>query len=170
MTPPSEFPRPLALDRLGSAGHEETVSATAAECAALAVRLGIPALHALTCRWRLRRSSGGRIEADGLLEASLVRECVITLDAFEMRTRESFNVVFVPAGSETEDPDPEAVDEIPYDGSVIDLGEAAAEQLALTLDPYPHKPGAALPALDEPEPPATRPSPFAVLGRRAKDS
>jgi hypothetical protein len=42
-----------------------------------------------------------------------------------------------------------------------------AEQLALSLDPYPRAPGAELPPLDEPEEPVApaKPNPFAVLGR-----
>ena len=32
----------------------------------------------------------------------------------------------------------------PFDGSAIDIGEAAAQQLALALDPYPRAAGASL--------------------------
>jgi uncharacterized metal-binding protein YceD (DUF177 family) len=159
---PPEFPRPLALDRLGTVPFEQEVTATTEECAALAGRLGIPAVLALSCRFRLHRGQDGRIEAAGELRARLVRECVVTLDEFEAEVSESFRVAFVPEGSESEDIDPEADDEIPYAGAAIDLGEAAAEQLALTLDPFPRKPGAELPpeAADESE------SPFAALARR----
>ena len=75
----------------------------------------------------------------------VVRTCVVSLDDFETTLEEDFRVRFVPAGTETDNPDPEAEDEIPFAGTVIDLGEAAAEQLALSLDPYPRKPGAELP-------------------------
>ncbi|MDB5401383.1 MAG: hypothetical protein JWQ55_3401, partial [Rhodopila sp.] len=52
-------------------------------------------------------------------------------------------------------------DEIPFDANLIDLGEAAAEQLGLALDPYPRMPGVELPlAEDEPNP-----HPFAALRR-----
>ncbi len=167
MTGGVEFHRPFALDRLGVGSFEETVVANAEECAALARRLGIPALRALTCRWRLHRAARGRIEAHGHMTASMVRDCVLTLEAFTVKTAEDFKIAFVPAGSEADDPDPEAVDEVPYEGIAVDLGEAAAEQLALTLDPYPHKPGAKLPDLDAPAEPE---SPFAALARRMKDS
>ena len=160
--PPPEFSRPLAPDRIGAAPYEMDVTATEAECAALAARLAIPALHALTCRFRLRRGEAGRILADAELYARLTRDCVITLEPFETEQRETFRVVFVPAGSESEDDDPESDDEIPYVGGVIDLGEAAAEQLALTLDPYPRKPGAEIP--DDAQEPLG--SPFAALVRR----
>ncbi len=161
VAPPLEFSRPLALDRVGAAMFEVAVTATPEECAALAVRLGVPELRAFTCRFRLRRGDVGRITAEGELRARLVRECVVTLDAFEAKQTEAFRVVFVPAGGESDDEDPESDDEIPYSGAAIDLGEMAAEQLALVLDPYPHKPGASLP----PEAQEPLESPFAALVR-----
>ena len=42
----------------------------------------------------------------------------------------------VPDGAESDDADPETLDEIPYVDGTLDLGEAAAEQLALALDPF----------------------------------
>jgi hypothetical protein len=166
MSVPPEFSRPLALDRLGAATFATEVVATQAECAALAVRMGIPDLLAFACRFRLHRAEAGRIAAEAEFAARLVRECVLTLDPFETDQAEAFRLVFVPAGSESDDADPEADDEIPYEGVAIDLGEAAAEQLALALDPYPHKPGAALPA--EAQEPLD--SPFAALARRSDPS
>ena len=166
MTVVPEFPRPLGLDRVGAGTFEQEVVATAGECAALALRLGIPAVLAFACRFRLHRGEGGRIAATGDLRARLVRECVVTLEDFETDVSEAFRVAFVPAGSESEGDDPESDDEIPYTGSAIDLGEAAAEQLALTLDPYPHKPGATLPA----EVQEKLESPFAALARRQDDA
>jgi uncharacterized metal-binding protein YceD (DUF177 family) len=159
---PAEFSRPLALDRVGAAPYAMEVMATSAECAALAVRLGVPALLALSCRFVLERRDSGRIAAEGALSARLVRECVLTLDEFETTQDEAFRLVFVPSGTESDDPDPDSDDEIPYEGVAIDLGEAAAEQLALVLDPYPHKPGATLP----PEAQEPLDSPFAALRRR----
>jgi uncharacterized metal-binding protein YceD (DUF177 family) len=161
MTP--EFHRPLSADRiLPGAVHD--IAADAAECAALALRLGIPALHAFACHFRLTPESGGAILAEGHLTARLVRECVVSLDPFETTETENFRVRFVPAGRETDEPDPESDDELPYEGVTIDLGEAAAEQLALALDPYPRKPGADLPG----DAGAQDGSPFAALARFRK--
>jgi uncharacterized metal-binding protein YceD (DUF177 family) len=162
MTVSLEFSRPLALDRVGTALFVIEVTATDAECAALALRLGVPALRAYSCRFSLRRGQSGRIAADAELRARLVRECVLSLDLFETEQAEAFRLSFVPAGTENDDDDPESDDEIPYEGAAIDLGETAAEQLALVLDPYPHKPGATLP----PEVQEPLESPFAALARR----
>ena len=144
MTP--EVSRPLALDRVGPAGYEALVQADPAELPAVAARLGVPAVHSLRCAFRLRRVGGSVIEAQGDLTASLTQQCVVSLDDFESLLNERFLVHFVPAGSEDDDPDPDAPDQIPFEGSMVDLGEAAVEQLALVLDPYPRRPGAELPA------------------------
>ena len=89
----------------------------------------------------------------------MLRTCVVSLDEFEAGVDEKFRLRFVPAGAESDDPDPESEDEVPYTGDFLDLGEAAVEQLALALDPYPRKPDAELPAA-ETEPPE---HPFAAL-------
>jgi uncharacterized metal-binding protein YceD (DUF177 family) len=86
---------------------------------------------------------------------------VVSLEEFETLTEERFRLRFVPAGRESDDDDPDSDDEIAYTGATIDLGEAAAEQLALALDPYPRKPDAVLPdAASEP-----LDLPFAALAR-----
>lgn len=161
MSEPSEFHRPVAVDRVGPAGLEVALEADDTECQMLAKRMAIPAVTSLSCRYRLAAIPGGRVLAEGQLRAGVVVTCVVTLDDFETAVEERFSVRFVPAGAESEDDDPDAEDEIPYTGGVIDLGEAAAEQLALALDPYPRKPDAVL--TDPAEPAAA--SPFATLAR-----
>ena len=140
----TEFSRPVAVDRIGPGGAEHRVEADAAEREAVARRLMIPAVGRLACQFHLRRRTGGLIEAEGQLEAEVTQVCVVTLEAFAQPVAEAFTVHFVPAGSETDDADPELPDEIPYEGTALDLGEAATEQLALALDPYPKAPGATL--------------------------
>ncbi len=138
---PTEMPRPFALARIG-AGAQLELQATPAELVALARRMGIPEIGALTCAFDLRRGQGDTVEARGKLRARVTQICVVTLDPFESALAEDFSVRFVPAGTESDDIDPEADDEIGYEGGVLDLGEAATEQLALALDPFPRKPGA----------------------------
>lgn len=165
--PDPELHRPLAVAQIGASGRTVTVEADAAECAALARRMGIPAIHALSCRFRLVAGEAGAVQAEGELRARLLQDCVVSLEPFESELVEPFRLRFVPAAeaadAEEEDAplDLEADDELPYHGGSIDLGEAVAEQLALALDPYPRKPGARLP--DEAE--AAPESPFAALAR-----
>ncbi|MBV9758300.1 MAG: DUF177 domain-containing protein [Alphaproteobacteria bacterium] len=159
MTP--ELHRPLAADAVPAGGQDYEVVATEAECAALAARMQLPAIQALRCRFRLQPGLAGAVLAEGWLDARLVQTCVVTLEDFAATVAEHFSVRFVPAGAETDDIDPETIDEIPYSGGVLDLGEAAAEQLALALDPYPRAPDADLEQPSEPD--DTPESPFARL-------
>lgn len=151
--------RPVALDRIGPQGMTFDVGAASDELPAIAARLRIVALDRLHCAFKLRRVGATTIEAQGALQAQVTETCVVSLDPFGHEVREAFTLYFVPDGTEDDDLDPEAIDEIPYSGSAIDLGEAAVEQLALSLDPYPRKPGAALPADVAAEPAG----PFAAL-------
>lgn len=139
-----EFSRPVPLERIGAEGFEITVTADTAECTALAARMHLPAIQSLSCRFRLRPEPGGGYDARGALRAAVTQTCVISLDEFPATVAEDFAIRFVPTGTETEEDDPESVDEVVFAGTTIDLGEAVAEQLALALDPYPRKPGAEL--------------------------
>ena len=162
MTP--ELSRPFAIDRMGEASRV-TVEASASECAAIATRLAIVEVANLTCHFQLRRWEGATVQAHGQLRARVRQNCVITMDDFDTDVAEDFEIRFVPEGMESEEIDLDAPDEIPYAGASIDLGEATTEQLALCLDPFPKKPGAALP--DAIEDVSTHP--FASLRRPLKD-
>lgn len=159
----AELSRPWKAEAAFAGEVAVEVVADVAERAAVALRLGVAGVAELVCRFRLSGVPGefGRLTGDGQLRARLTRECVVSLDAFEERVMEAFRVRFVPEGTEAEDDDPEADDEVPYAGSIIDLGEAAVEQLALAMAPYPRKPGVEL-AEDLAMEAA---SPFAALAR-----
>jgi uncharacterized metal-binding protein YceD (DUF177 family) len=156
-----EFHRPLSLDRIGPHGLDMTIDATTAECAALAVRMNLPAVLAVSCVFHLIREGRDMVLARGVLTVRVTQTCVISLEDFDSEVEEIFQVRFVPSGEEADDIDPESDDEIPFEGNQIDLGEAAAEQLGLALDPYPRMPGVEMPmSEDEPDP-----HPFAALRR-----
>jgi uncharacterized metal-binding protein YceD (DUF177 family) len=154
-----ELHRPLALDRIGARSIDITVEASPEECAAVAERLLVVGIPALRCAFVLTRVAGGIVEAQGHLQARVSRTCVVSLDEFEAGVDERFRLRFVPAGTESDDPNPESEDEVPYTGDFLDLGETAVEQLALALDPYPRKPDAELPVAETEAPE----HPFAAL-------
>jgi len=154
-----ELQRPVAADRIGPAGLDVVVEAAADELAGLTRRMHIPAVESLRVEFHLMRLTEATILAEGRLQARVVQTCVVSLEDFPAVIDETFRVRFVPEGQESDDPDPEADDEIGYAGGMLDLGEAAAEQLALTLDPYPRAPGAELPEIDAEAPD----HPFAAL-------
>lgn len=175
---PPELSRRIPVDRIGRQGLTVEVEARPEELAPLARRLNVPAVASLRCRFELGAVHGGTIDAQGELEAHTTRICVASLEPFEEVTRERFALRFVPEGELAEDDDIDAVDEIGYGGSQIDLGEAAVEQLGLALDPYPRRPGVVLDGVDsidsapidadDAEADGARPNPFAVLARRGE--
>ncbi|WP_428536675.1 YceD family protein [Rhodopila sp.] len=156
-----ELHRPLSLDHIGPRGLDLTVEANPAECSALAIRMNIAAVLALSCAFHLIRQGRDVVLARGTLRARVTQTCVISLEDFDAPVQETFQVRFVPSEQQSDEIDPEADDEIPFEGNQIDLGELAAEQLGLALDPYPRMPGVEIPAAeDDPEP-----HPFAALRR-----
>ncbi|GAN69412.1 DUF177 domain-containing protein [Acetobacter orleanensis] len=179
-----EFSRPVAVRRIGAAGLDLMVEATPAECRQVAERLGLPEISMFRCKYTLSLGRRDIVSAHGALAVRFKQTCVRTLEPFEDMLAGSFVVEFVPEEhfEEKAVPDLEAVDEIPYAGESIDLGEAAVEQFALDLEPYPHAPDASLPAglviseeeaekLAEQDAAEKKMNPFADLARlRRKDS
>jgi uncharacterized metal-binding protein YceD (DUF177 family) len=112
-----------------------------------------------------RLHSGEMVEVKGRLTATLVQNCVITLEPFETSVAEDFTAYFVrldtlPKPEEVQIEDDQSPESIDANGN-IDLGELTAQHLALAIDPHPRKPGAhfEIPA----EVAATPAHPFAVL-------
>jgi uncharacterized metal-binding protein YceD (DUF177 family) len=161
----TELFRPISLAAIGQTGSTIVVRATQEECVAVASRMGLSAVQSLECVFRLNvEGDGVSIYAQGRLNAGVTRTCVVSAEEFETPVEEVFEVRFVPAGSEREDdPDPDLPDEIPYVNNTIDLGEAAAEQLGLALDPYPRMDGAEALEIEDDE----AASPFSILARRS---
>lgn len=143
MTP--EFSRPVQVSRVGPTGRKEVIEADPKERVALAGRLGLPGIDELTCRFDLQPFGHDQVAAQGLLTARIRQTCVATLEEFPATLVESFAVRFVPEEAMADSLDLDAPDEIPFRGGTIDLGEAAAEQLGLSLDPFPRKEDAELP-------------------------
>jgi uncharacterized metal-binding protein YceD (DUF177 family) len=147
------FSRNMKLGGIGAAPVRRRITATEAECEALAERFGLPSIGALSGDFTLTHRRGGVIDAQLRLEALVTQVCVVSLEPFDAAIAEDAALRFVPAASvregEAEELDAETLegpDEIAYQGEIIDLGALLAEQLALALDPYPRKPGATVPA------------------------
>ncbi len=144
----AEFPRPVQIDELGPADRVYEIEANEAERAALARRFGLPAIGRLAATVRLRRSHGGRlIRLAADLEAEVVQTCVVSLDLVPASVKSAFEVLYdpgaAPDGREVV-VDPGELDIEPLEGDTIDIGEAVAEELSLSLDPYPRAPGVEL--------------------------
>lgn len=137
MTP--EFSRPYKLDMLGQP-RTVSISAEAAECAALAERFALQSLDQLDAQATLSTSGQG-IEVAGHLRAQAVQNCVVTGEPIPVRIDQAFAVRFVPEEATPEADEielsAEDCDIMEHDGQQVDLGEAVAQTLGLALDPYP---------------------------------
>jgi hypothetical protein len=168
-----ELPRALdvkALPREG-ARHIE-IEATSGERAAIAARLGILRLDSLTASLDAEPWERDGACIRGRYRAVLEQACVVTLEPIAVSLDEPVEVYFEGRAGELPDGegvvvlDPEAPDPpepVPGTG-VIEVGELVVQLLAVALDPYPRKPGAAFaPAAGEASQPAAPESPFAKL-------
>ena len=144
MTP--EFSRPERLDTIGGEARAVTIAADAGERAALAARFGLIAVDVLEAEFAIRRSAGA-VLATGRVHAAVVQACAITGDPLPVTVDEPVALRFVEPGNGSGEDEVElaadTIDTIELEGGAVDLGEAAAETMALALDPFPRGPGAA---------------------------
>jgi hypothetical protein len=147
-----ELSRTISPSKINSSGLDILVCATPEERAAVASRMDLPAIQYLQCHFHLTLENDGiSVHSRGRLRAVVVRICVVSAEEFEAMIEEEFEVRFVAAGKVRIALNPDEIDEIPFETGVIDLGEAAAEQLGLALDPYPRMDGVAMPDYDRSE-------------------
>jgi uncharacterized metal-binding protein YceD (DUF177 family) len=159
-----EFSRPLIVDRVPRAGSTEKIKADPSELLALATRLGLPAIHALSAEIRCTPWRGGGLKLEGTITADLEQVSVVSLEAFRQTLMITMQRYFVPPGAVSGSDDDDAD---PIVGGVVDLGEVTAETLALDLDPYPRKTGEAFSAhIEDDDGPGKADSPFAALARK----
>lgn len=139
-----ELVRIVKLDRLPQGAV--AITASEAECAGLARRFGLPALHALSAEVQLAQR-GDAIDAHGRLTASFQQLCAVSEEPFGNALDEAILFRFVraipiPGEDEEIEFDGDAPDEIEYDGASFDLGEAVAQSFGLAIDPYAEGPNA----------------------------
>lgn len=136
MTP--EFARPERVETIGEVPRTVRIEADADERRRLAARFALVTVERLTAQFVLHRDPAG-VVAEGRVEAALTQTCSVTGDPVAARIDEAVTLRFVEpvvVGEEIELAD-EALDTIEIEDGAIDLGEAAAETMALALDPYP---------------------------------
>ena len=124
------------------------IEASDAERGALAQRIGITSVKALTATVAFA-AKGEAVVAKGSLAARVEQPCAVSREDFTYDLAEEFDLRFVPAGARApHEPDEEFelshddLDEIEYEGEAFDIGEAIAQELALAIDPYREGPDA----------------------------
>lgn len=141
-----EFSRPVDVDTVSDAGKTIAIGADETERGRLAGRFGLKALEHLSAEVKLARRAG-IVHAEGRVDAQVTQACVVTGEPMPATIAAPFSVRYVPdafAASSEEEVELSAddLDTLPLDGNRIDLGELAAETLALALDPFPRSAGA----------------------------
>lgn len=144
MTP--ELSRTVRTDTIGRTPRDVEIEATAGECAAIATRFGLVKVSHLSASVSVVRAEPD-FEARGHLTAAVVQVCVATAEPVPARIETPFTIRFRPQPAATAEEELElAEDELDVmfiDGALIDLGEAVAQTLALSLDPFPRAMNAA---------------------------
>lgn len=141
MTPDQpEFSHVVPLSEIGGKAAHVRLVADEAQLAALAWRFGLLTLDAFSAEIDVSRD-GETIEADGHFLAELTHACVATGKPVAATLDEAFAVRFVPEAAYAPDTEIELgendCDTMFHNGRMVDLGEAAAQSLALAIDPYP---------------------------------
>lgn len=162
-----DWGRPVRLHELARGALKLRLAPDAAERARIAHDLGLESLPALTAEATVRPWLDGA-EIAGRFEAVVEQLCSLTLEPFQQPLQGTFEVRLAPAGSaaapeagngeielDPDAPDPPDV----LEGDAVDVSAYVVEHLALEIDPFPRKPGAAFAY----EPPTKEDSPFAVL-------
>lgn len=142
-----EFSRTFNLDTIGTVPRSVSLLASDAECAALAMRFGLLSLAKLTATATLV-TRGDAIAAEGRFTADVVQSCTASGDDVPAHHGEAFSIRFVSALSDGGASDEiellaDDCDTAEHDGQSIDLGEAVAQTLGLSLDLFPRSPVAA---------------------------
>lgn len=161
--PPLPYSEPLRLHQIG-AGLERRLTPDVEARKRIARALDLQALNAFEADIKLVPTvSGWRME--GRVVADAVQTCGLTLEPLPVHVDRKFSVQMVEATEREPDEegeiDLEMDDDSPdqIEDGRLDLGQYAVEQLALSLDPFPRKPGA---VFEQPKEPGEI-SPFAVL-------
>lgn len=169
MTDKNPLSHPVLVASLPDLGTTVKFAPDAAARAALAADFGIPGIPKLTAEVTLVPRSQGRVHVTGHVEAVVTQTCVVTLEDFDAPVSEEIELDFAPPdqlpevrpGAEIDVTELDLPDPL-IDGTV-DAGAVVAEFLALGLDPYPRKPGAAFKGVEEMSDAET--SPFAGLAK-----
>ncbi len=140
-----EYSVEVDLTSLGRAGKVFRLAANEGECRKIAVRLGVISVEKLEGEIRLTATKTD-INATGVVQASLVRECVASLEPMPEIIDENFEISFIrqapsDPGAADEDSEDWLLPEV-HEGDIFDVGELLVQQLSLAMAPFPRKPGA----------------------------
>ncbi len=154
MAPPPPEPEwsvPIVAAEAVQLAQPINIAADTDACAALAQRFDLVSLDQLSARLTIVQK-GQNFHVDGTWTAAYAQSCVATGEPIALTPSEPFTIIFArdtdsaASASATKDTecalDADDLDIVPFSGGIIDLGEAVAQTLALSINPYPRSAGA----------------------------
>jgi uncharacterized metal-binding protein YceD (DUF177 family) len=138
MTAASEFSFIVKLDDIGQGASHYNIAANDEERAGLAARFDLISLDVMTADLQVSKTAKG-ILAKGKLVAHAVQACIATGVPVPADISEPMEILFIlePAEDGEYELDADDCDSMFHDGRGVDIGEAAAQSLGLSLPPYP---------------------------------
>jgi uncharacterized metal-binding protein YceD (DUF177 family) len=162
-----EFSRLVMLSQICAEPFRRCIEASDEEREQLSRRFDLITLDRLVAKVELRRLSAELVLLEVEFEAEFEQCCTVTLEPVPGAVCERFSLVYGPA--------PEAEREItvsddepafePLDGESIDIGEAVAQELSLSLPVFPRDPEAVVDVTPDPFE-----GPFTSLARLRRDT
>jgi uncharacterized metal-binding protein YceD (DUF177 family) len=146
MSTAPEFSRPVALAQLSGEAFRQRIEANAAERENLARRFDLISLDRLEAEVVLRRQDPATVLLEAEFSAEFEQCCTVTLEPVRGAVCDRFSLIYgPPLDNETQVAfdDSEPVYE-PMSGDAIDIGEAVAQELSLSLPLFPRDPAATI--------------------------
>ncbi|MBX3581115.1 MAG: DUF177 domain-containing protein [Rhizobiaceae bacterium] len=152
------------VSRLPQKGMQIRIEADQDQRQKLAEAHGLLAVERFAAELHVAPWKRNGVKVSGKVDADITQQCVVTLEPVEAKIREDVQGLFLPDDSklgrlgfeeggeihlDADGPDsPET-----FSGDTIDVGALAEEFFGLAIDPYPKKPGVALPLPGDEETP-----------------
>jgi uncharacterized metal-binding protein YceD (DUF177 family) len=140
-----EFSRTVRIDSLGASPRRIAIDADEEERAALARRFGFVAIDRLEAEAAVSAKNDA-VTATGTVRASVTQSCVASGEPIAEHVDSPFAVEFrrhpKTAAEEEIELQGAELDVVFFDGGMVDLGEAVAETLSLSVTAFPRSPGA----------------------------
>lgn len=177
MSSTEQFHITLKASELDRDEKQFSLSASEADCIAIAERLGLVSLAALTGDLKVRMKDHNEgVLVCGSVSATLVQRCIVSLADVPEKVEVDFELLLVDAETANRmDEDEVYLDDAApeYDaleGDEIDLAEIVVQTLSINMDPYPRASDAAVTVASNPnvsvnEGPLEKPNPFSALSK-----
>lgn len=141
MSPPvPDFSHIVDVRDLPQNGADYDISANEPECAGLAERFGLVRIDGFNAKLRLEARARGAVRLSGRVTAKVTHTCVVTLDLVEESVDVELDIVFRRDFEELAPDGQELINEADFEplaGDSLDIGGIIAEEMALSLNPYP---------------------------------